>query len=288
MSLLVKDILRIGNQRLIQAGISDHKQDSEELFCFCYHIERKSLFMNWSKEIDEHQCERYFSLLDLRCAGRPLQYITGHQEFMGLDFAVNEHVLIPRMDTEVLVERALAIIGDSERKIRRVLDLCTGSGAIAVSLAKLSVADITASDVSEEALATARKNAAGNQAKVSFACGDLFSPFRRKLGRTRFDLIVSNPPYIPTEEIQELQTEIRDHEPHLALDGGEDGLSFYRRIIEEAPDFLRKRGTLLLEIGFDQAEAVAGLARARGCYQEAEVTRDLAGLNRVVELRLQD
>lgn len=287
MSLLVKDILKIGDQRLIQAGISDHKQDSEELFCFCCHTERKSLFMDWAKEIDDHQCERYFSLLDIRCAGQPLQYITGHQEFMGLDFAVNEHVLIPRMDTEVLVERALALIGEGGRKIRRVLDLCTGSGAIAVSLAKLSAADLTASDISGEALETARKNAAENQAKVSFICGDLFSPFRKKLGRTRFDLIVSNPPYIPTAVIQELQTEVRDHEPHLALDGGADGLSFYRRIIEEAPDFLRKRGILLLEIGFDQAEAVTELAHARGCYQEAQVVQDLAGLDRVVELRLQ-
>lgn len=286
MGLLIKDILKIGETRLEHAGIHDFKVDAEELFCYLYNMERSKLFMNWSKDIDDNGCEQYFSLLDTRCSGVPLQYITGHQEFMGLDFEVNESVLIPRQDTEVLVEEALNVIKDRGRKIKKVLDLCTGSGAVGISIAKLSGADVTASDISEEAVATAKRNAGKNDAKVTFVVGDLFAPFKKKFGKVKFDMIVSNPPYIPTDVIDGLQAEVKDHEPRLALDGGSDGLRFYRQILHEAPDFLRKEGLMLLEIGCEQAAAVASLAEAEKRYGGISIIRDFAGLDRVAVLTL--
>ena len=135
MGLLIKDILKIGETRLERAGISDFKTDAAELFCYLHNLERSKLFMNWSSNVDDNGCEQYFTLLDRRCSGVPLQYITGHQEFMGFDFEVNENVLIPRQDTEILVTEALNIIKDKGRKIKKVLDLCTGSGAVGISIA---------------------------------------------------------------------------------------------------------------------------------------------------------
>lgn len=293
MGLAVRDILKIAENRLMQAGIEDCKNDAELLYCHMMNIDRARFFMSWSSSLSDELCEHYFQLLDRRCARIPLQHITGHQEFMGFDFEVNDKVLIPRQDTEILVETARSLINSKDNKIKKVLDLCTGSGAIAVSLSGLEKGlEVTASDISEEALAIARKNGAKNGTKVNFVSGDLFEPFKKKLGNVKFDMILSNPPYIRSDEIPTLQTEVRDYEPVSALDGGMDGLDFYRRIIDEAPEFLKKKGILVLEIGWDQAQAVTALAEAQldskgqKIYESCAVIKDLAGLDRVAVLHM--
>lgn len=302
MGMLVRDVLALGAKSLAEAGIESNKYDAEELFCFMNGLERSRLFMEWSKEVDEKTIEKYFEFIDTRGSGMPLQYITGHQEFMGLDFKVNESVLIPRQDTEVLVSEALAIIDGG--KNRKVLDLCTGSGAIGISIAKLACgAVVTATDISREALAVAEENAKLLGAKVNFSQGDLFEAIHKKIGKAKFDMIISNPPYIRREVIGTLMPEVREHEPHIALDGGNDGLDFYRRIIEEAYEYLNSGGVLLLEIGHDQAADIAELAAAvcrpsgkkkkkyepeemQSVYAPVHIVKDLAGLDRVAILHL--
>ena len=294
MSMIVKDILNMGTVRLAGAGCMEAKLDAELLLCHLLGIDKSRLFMSWGKDLNDDWCEAFFDLLERRCTGMPLQHITGWQEFMGLRFSVSEKVLIPRQETEVLVDTALMLL--RERKAKTVLDLCTGSGAIAVSLDRLGAADhkvgkleITASDISREALAVARSNAKALGAdKIKFVCGDLFVPFDKKFRAPKFDLIISNPPYIERSVIPTLQREVRDHEPLLALDGGEDGLDLYRRIITQAPRFLRSAGILLLEIGAGQAAAVRGLAAACGQYDEADIFQDLAGRDRIAILCLKE
>lgn len=286
MGLPVREILKLGERRLTDSACGNPKTDSELLYCHLMNIDRGHLFMHWSDELSDECCNTYFGLLDSRTSGAPLQYITGKQSFMGIDFAVDENVLIPRQETEMLVEAVLETVKASKGKIKRVLDLCTGSGAIAVSLAALTRGlHVTASDISNEAVALARKNASDAAVKVDFTVGDLFAPFKKAFSRTeKFDLIVSNPPYIRSSVIPTLQVEVREHEPMRALDGGEDGLDFYRRIIAQAPDYLRKNGIVALEIGHDQAQAIGDLAADSGAYARAEIIRDLAGLDRVMVL----
>ena len=204
-------------------------------------------------------------MLALRKTRIPLEYITHETEFMGLVFYVDEHVLIPRQDTEILVEEVLAYSAGKD-----ILDLCTGSGCIGISLAVLGNCH------SEEALQIARMNALDNKAQVIAVQSNLFD----RISGT-FDIIVSNPPYIPSKEILTLMPEVRDHEPRIALDGEMDGLSFYKTIIRESGSFLRERGMLVFEIGCDQAEDVSALMEQAG-FQRIEIKRDLAGLNRVV------
>lgn len=224
----------------------------------------------------ERLFQRYRELLEKRSSHIPLQHLTGEQEFMGLPFYVNEHVLIPRQDTETLAEEALKRL----RADMKVLDLCTGSGCIALSLAKLGPKiRVDASDISREALAVAEKNARRLGVRVRLIHSDLFSGIAGP-----YDMIVSNPPYIRTSVIEELSEEVRLHEPFQALDGREDGLYFYRRIIKEGKSRLSENGWLLLEIGYDQAEEVASLL-AGGGFREIMTVRDLAGHDRVVTAR---
>ena len=220
--------------------------------------------------------------------GKPVSYITGMKEFMGLEFAVNEAVLIPRPETELLVEEAvkeLEAISREAEAVPRVLDLCTGSGAIAVSIRHfVPQAEVTATDLSEEALKVARENAERLTAGgIRFLQGDLFEAFSnlQAPGSELFNLIVSNPPYIPAKVIDGLMPDVKDFEPRLALDGGTDGLDIYRRLIPQAAEHLAPGGVLLLEIGFDQGETVPDLCRQAGLGNIA-VLKDLAGLDRVV------
>lgn len=288
MGLPVREILKIGEKRLTDAGCSNPKTDSELLFCHLMNIDRSRLVMHWAETLPDDLCNRYFSYLDTRTSGVPLQYITNKQEFMGIEFFVNEKVLIPRQETEILVEAVCDIIKTrpGNRDIKKVLDLCTGSGAIAVSVAALAGGvEVTASDISTEALAVARKNAQAAKVKVDFLSGDLFAPFQKSFGRTvKFDLIISNPPYIRSSVIPTLQVEVKEHEPLLALDGGEDGLDFYRTIIRQAPAHLRKGGIVAFEIGYDQAEGITEIATATGAYQQIGIAKDLAGHDRVAIL----
>ena len=229
--------------------------------------------------IDEVLFGSYLALLSLRGKRIPLQQITGSQEFCGLSFQVNGNVLIPRQDTETLVEEALSII----RPGMRVLDLCTGSGCIIISLKKLCPGiRASACELSAEALRTARQNAENHQTEISFFQGDLFEALP---AGNRYDMIVSNPPYIESGEIRTLMEEVRLYEPRIALDGGEDGLLFYRRIVAGSPEFLAGEGWLVFETGCSQGRAVAELMERNG-FSGVRICRDLAGMDRVVLGRL--
>ncbi len=290
MFITFGEVLQIGINRLKEARISDAKRDAEELMLYLMHEERKFLFLHYRDDTDEDHADAFFEMVDRRAAGEPLQYIVGSQEFMGLPFEVNESVLIPRQDTESLVELALEKAKEKKRSLS-VLDMCCGSGAIAVSVAHfLPKAKVTACDISADALEVAKRNAEKNgvAGRIEFLQSDLFSVQKKKKTvpiKETFDMILSNPPYIPTAVIGTLQREICEHEPLGALDGGEDGLDFYRRIVKDARANLKKDGLLMMEIGSDQAEAVTALLEAEDAYEEIEVHRDLAGLDRIVACR---
>ncbi len=271
-------------EKLNIAGIENETAESRFLMEYACRIDLSFYLLHQSEEMAEEDKLRFCALVKERCKLFALQHLTGTQEFMGLPFSVNEHVLIPRQDTEVLVEEALKILHrqceEWENIPCRVLDLCTGSGCIAVSLKALCPeVSVCGADISAEALDIARKNAARNHVNVSMIESDLFSALR-----DTFFMIVSNPPYIPSGEIPSLMPEVRDHEPLLALDGESDGLAFYRRIINESAGYLMPGGWLRFEIGCVQGEAVSELMR-RNDFIDIEVISDLAGLDRVVKGR---
>ena len=293
MSLSVKEILEIGRRQLEESRIADAAIDCKLLYCYLMKITSAQLILEYQKILPDSLCDEYFALLDLRSSGKPLQYITGTQEFMGLELLVNESVLIPRQDTETLVEDAMGVIAEGtlrgeallvkKKKDWEILDLCCGSGAIGISLAKLSRgAKVTCSDISKDALAVAKKNAGKLGVKVTFQEGNLLIPFKGRFKNKRFDMIISNPPYIKTSVIPTLQREVRDHEPMMALDGGAGGLDFYSRIIADAADCLKKDGVLMFEIGHDQREAVCGLIEETEKFVNVTCLQDLAGRDRIV------
>lgn len=262
-----------GEKRLLAAEIPDAVTDAWLLLSFVCQIDRNFYYMYGGEEMELEKSRQYEMLLEKRASHIPLQYITGEQEFMGITFHVDSSVLIPRQDTEILVEEALKVITPG----MEVLDICTGSGCIAVSITKLKPdVKVWAADVSQQALQVAKKNAEDNKAEVLFFQSDMFEKIDKK-----FDVILSNPPYIPTEVIKGLMPEVRDFEPMLALDGEEDGLKFYRILAEEGKKHLNPGGCLMVEIGYDQGEAVRELFWQQG-YREIKVIKDLAGLDRVV------
>lgn len=235
------------------------------------------MFAHGSEEINSGIANRYFEQIQTRSMGKPLQHIIGSQEFMSLDFEVSGDVLIPRQDTEILVEAIINKLSTIKHKIE-ILDMCTGSGCIAVSLAYyLKNSHLTAVDISSSAIAVAERNALKNSVaeRIEFVCSSLFEKISGK-----FDVIVSNPPYIPKADIEELSVEVRDFEPRIALDGGADGLDFYRRIVNESPNFLAQGGILAFETGFDQAYVVADLMSTN--FFGIEIIKDLSNINRVV------
>lgn len=252
--MTIREALRLAEARLEQAGVPDADVDAAYLLASVLKEDTLAMRINGHRELAEPQQAAFDALCDRRAAREPLQYILGETEFMGLTFHVEPGVLIPRADTEILVEKALAWMKPGAR----VLDIGTGSGAIAVSLAKLGrPAQVTAVDVSDRALEIARRNAERNGAAVEFVKSDCFSALK---GR-KYDMIVSNPPYISEDEMQGLMPEVA-REPELALFGGADGLDFYRRISREAPEYLNEGGCLLFEIGWLQKDAVSALVKA--------------------------
>ena len=295
-----RELLAEGRRRLEAAGIEEAENDARLLLLDTYRIDWCSLVSVYEMKVPvnppmppvsackvvprriSHETEAggtYLSVIDRRAAHVPLQYLTHEQNFCGADIYVDERVLIPRQDTEVLVAAALDLAAMLDGA-PALLDLCTGSGCIPIALSRLGdFGSITASDLSADALEVAKMNAEQNGAEIRFVQSDLFEAFRKKA--ERFDLITCNPPYIRSGDMAGLQPEVRDNEPSMALDGGEDGLDFYRRLAEEAGQFLNPSGCVCFEIGFDQAVDVSALLENAG-FKEVRVLKDLAGLDRVV------
>lgn len=269
-----RELYEEGKAELEQVGIEEASLDARLLLEFVCGTSHSDLLVHGSRDMDAEKERNYRELTARRAGHIPLQHLTGEQEFMGLSFSVNENVLIPRQDTEVLVEEVMRAISDGSR----ILDVCTGSGCILLSLLHYSNGcSGVGTDISEKALETARVNAERLEEKnAEFVQGDLFENVEG-----RFHVIVSNPPYIATQVIGGLMEEVRLHEPMCALDGGEDGLYFYRRITKEAKFHLCGGGQLFFEIGHDQGEEVSELMRAEG-YRDVECIKDFAGLDRVV------
>ncbi len=276
------------------AGIEYADQESRLLMEYVCQADLGFYLLHADEKMPEDPTERFFSLVEERCRRVPLQHLTGEQSFLGLPIRVNAQVLIPRQDTEILAEEAIRTVREADHPLR-VLDLGTGSGCLAIAIKSFCPeSEVSGSDICSQALKTAADNAAANSVEIRWILSDLFSAVEGQ-----FDLIVSNPPYIPSGVIDTLMPEVRDHEPRLALDGGPDGLAFYRQIIDACgfhsqsgcsysePDrsFLCPGGSLLLEIGADQAEAVTALLKEQG-FEDIRVIRDLAGEDRVVTGRL--
>jgi release factor glutamine methyltransferase len=295
-------LLTEGTRTLENSGNKDAAIDARQLLLAAFHVDMTHFLLNRMQELPEDDFNRsaaelYHEMIRKRCRRMPLQQILGMTEFMGLPFHVNRHVLIPRQDTETLVEMVLEDCAKDGWRQQSLLDVCTGSGCIAVSLAvKGRFTQVSACDISEEALKVARRNAeellkqreadasdaaseSGTLPGVQFYQGDLFDALPRD-GR-KYDIITSNPPYIPTGVIATLEPEVKDHEPMLALDGSQDGLFFYRKIAEESGEYLTEGGRIYLEIGHDQGESVSALMREAG-FKEVQVFQDLAGNDRVV------
>lgn len=263
---------------LNEAGIEESTLDARLLLEAVCGTDRNDLLAHGEQPVMSQAEEKYLNWIRQRAEHIPLQQLTGEQDFMGLTFSVNEHVLIPRQDTEILVEEVLKELHDR----MRILDMCTGSGCILLSLLHYSNdCEGLGVDLSAEALEVAERNVLKvltpeKAEHAHFLQSDLFEKVEGK-----FEIIVSNPPYIASAEVEKLMPEVRDHEPRMALDGTEDGLHFYRRIIKEAGKHLVNSGMLFFEIGYDQGQAVSELMRAQG-YREVQVVQDYAGLDRVV------
>lgn len=314
MNLTLQSLMDEGTEVLSLAGVSEAPLDAKYLLFEAFHTDMVHFLMHRNEEVkDEDSVKRavadYRKMVKCRSKRIPLQQIIGSREFMGLDFYVNEHVLIPRQDTETLVE---LVLKDYKGRDPKVLDICTGSGCIGVSLAVLGgFGDVTLADISKKALKVAKKNVshlmetefqpvklvveliseepwklefcavlAQGKRRINLLESDLFSAFTGR-SDSGFDVIVSNPPYIPSADIESLEPEVRDHEPRLALDGMADGLYFYRKLAAECRRYLKPGGCVYLEIGYDQGQAVSRLLKDNG-FREVSVFKDMPGLDRVV------
>jgi release factor glutamine methyltransferase len=262
-------------------GVENARLESEWLLCAATGLDRVGLYINFEKPLDDAELSAFRAMVARRAKREPLQHILGTQEFCGLDFEVTPDVLIPRHDTETLVNEAVSRMPEA----RSILDIGTGSGCIAVAMARqLPTVMVTGTDICEAALVVARRNAKRHDASVEFLSGSLFD----QLSGRSFDLIVSNPPYIPTNDIAGLEPEVRDFDPHGALDGGVDGLSVYRSLIPAAQEHLYPGGWLLLEVGIGQAADVSRLFMEAGGYGQPFTTLDTGGIERVVGAQLEE
>lgn len=294
----LKDIIRESINSLKAFEIENSSIKVKLLIEYVLRISKEQIILNEEKELTESEILKINSLLDKIKSGVPIQYIINKQEFMGMEFYVNENVLIPQPDTEILVEEVIKYCNKlrhnqennetnhktSEKECReknkpiKILDLCTGSGIIGVSLCKyLENVEIYVSDISEKALEVAKKNAKKHNANINFICSDMFKNIEEK----EFDIIVSNPPYIESNVINNLSKEVQN-EPKIALDGGEDGLDFYRIISEKANKYLKENGIIFLEIGYDQKDKVEKIFSNYNYYSNIECVKDLSGNNRVI------
>ncbi|MBE6048407.1 MAG: peptide chain release factor N(5)-glutamine methyltransferase [Clostridium sp.] len=276
----IGELLNIGTKILLEAGIDTARLDSQLLLGKVIKKDKLYLMINNTEDVNNKDEEEFFNLIDKRKEKMPVKYILGECDFMGLDFFVEKGILIPRSDTEVLVEKILSMIDENEEL--KVCDLCSGSGAIGIALAyyrkNIKVDSIDYYDIPEK---ITRKNIARHklQDRVNFIKSDLLNEVIDT--GIKYDVLVSNPPYIKTEEIETLMSDVKNYEPHTALDGGDDGLIFYRKIVKQSSMVLRKNSILAFEIGFDQGQSVKKLMEDNG-YTKVEVIKDLAGLDRVV------
>ncbi|MBQ9233370.1 MAG: peptide chain release factor N(5)-glutamine methyltransferase [Lachnospiraceae bacterium] len=278
--MTLRDLIVYGQNLLKDSGIEDYESDTRILAMFAFGINYTDMFMKMSEDMPDDSIDFYKNCLDLRCEHVPCQYITGSQEFMGYEFITEEGVLIPRQETEILVEKALELT--SGIKECKALDMCTGSGCIGISYelkrreAGFNNDTIHLADISDDALAVADKNKYKLNSKCKIIKTDLFEKIV-----DRYDIIMSNPPYIKTSDIDEIMEEVREYEPRLALDGDSDGLSYYRKIAAKAVKYLYKNGILFLEIGYEQYEDVRDMLLTYG-FSDVSVIKDYSGLDRVV------
>lgn len=280
--MTIQEAMGKANIQLKTKNIDSPKLKARLLMQYVLKQNRQYLMVHDENKLTQEQKEKYFKAIEKLSKGVPLQHITHQQEFMKMNFYVNENVLIPRPDTEILVEEVMKIAKKINAK--KILDLCTGSGAIAISLAKyIENSQVTATDISEEALTIAERNAKNNKVdkQIAFLSSNLFY----EIPKEKYDIIVSNPPYIKREIVKTLAKEVQN-EPFMALDGGWDGLDFYRKIIHQADDFLKYGGYLCLEIGYDQKEDVMDLIKREEKYTNSYCKKDLYGNDRVVVTKL--
>ncbi len=277
--MTIREALQTGKTLLKQASIEEAVLDARLLLEHVTGLSHGELLLKAAEDLGEEQEQAYLAALRRRAGREPLQHVTGSTSFMGIDVLCDGRALIPRQETELLAEQAILLSREAGKEDRlTALDLCTGTGCIALAMALLGrFKAVSAADVSEDALALAAVNIARNKASVALYRGDLFDA----VPDMRFDVIVSNPPYISAKELETLMPEVRDHDPLLALDGGADGLVFYRRIAAEAAQHMNAGGRLLLEIGADQAKAVSGLLTENG-FTDVRVLQDYGGLDRIV------
>lgn len=271
----IKELINYGKNKLIENKIEDENIKTKVLLKYILNVDDFYLVIHNDENQDKEIETKFINCINELIEGKPLQYITHHQEFMNLDFYVDENVLIPQPDTEVLVLQTINIIKQYESGNIKVLDLCTGSGAIAVSIAKVfknQAVQVYASDISDKALEVAKKNSKKNDVHINFINSNMFESIKEK-----FDIIVSNPPYIETKVINKLSKDVQS-EPYIALDGGEDGLKYYKIIASEYEKYLNDNGTLLLEIGYNQKQSVTELFINRN----VECIKDLAQNDRVI------
>lgn len=284
----IQELLKHGVNILESEGNENPLLDTQLLLSYTLTVDKVYIYTHKDEMVSTVNVDKFLALVDKRKTGYPLQYILGKQEFMGLDFEVAEGVLVPRPDTETLVEWIIEVVNSSalaEKKQINILDIGTGSGAITLSLANyIENSFVYSIDISDKALDVAKKNARNLnlESKVRFLKGDLFEPLEALNEDIKFDIIVSNPPYIPTEEITKLQIEVASYEPKLALDGGEDGLKFYRKIINESPKHMKQHGILAFEIGYNQGNDLKKLLNEQGSFKDTEIRKDLAGHERAV------
>lgn len=273
----IKQALEEAKNILKSNNFEDSNIIAKELLSYVLKKDKVYLTINSDTALTDTEYAEFTKYIEQIIDGKPLQYITQKQEFMGMKFFVNEDVLIPQPDTEILVETVLDICKRYGKQSLRILDLCTGSGAIAISLSKILNTQVFASDVSTKALKVAEKNNVMNNTKVEFIESNLFE----KINGEKFDIIVSNPPYIKNEEIKSLSKQVQN-EPYIALAGGEDGLDFYRKIIDEAYKYINKNGYLCLEIGYDQKEDLIKLIKQNENYEYENCIKDLSNNDRCI------
>jgi release factor glutamine methyltransferase len=277
-----------GAGRLLESRVDQERRTAGILLCHVLGIDRTYLLTRSEEQIDEARYREYLALVERRATGEPLQYITGHQEFYGMDFTVTPDVLIPRPETEFLVERVIRLVRESGNETPLIVDLGTGSGCIAVTLAlHLPGARVIATDSSNAALDVARANAVrrGAHDRIEFVHGNLLTPLDERHIESAVDVLASNPPYVSEDRPDLIQREVSEWEPRTALFGGADGLDFYRRLLLDAPWYLKPGGYLVFEIGYGQLDAILGLID-RSALELVDVTDDLQGLPRTLALRV--